>query len=97
MFLGKEKKHYKKAYFLTEIDDSPKHIKYRYFADLEMGMVTYVGLECVTKIDNEYIPFKELFKVSVSSISEIKHMDIREHAELFLKILQTPSKSILYS
>mgnify|MGYP005859040479 CR=1 FL=1 len=96
MFLGYDKKNYKKAYFVTEIEGSPKHIKYRYFADLEVGNVTYIGLECVTVIDNEYVPFRELFKISVANISNNKYPDIKEHAELFLQILKTPSKSVLY-
>lgn len=96
MFLGEAKLNYKKAYYLAEIEESPKHIKYRYFADLKQGRVEYVGLECVTKIDEDYVAFKQLFKVKVkSSLSKI-HPQIKDHVDLFLQILQIPSKAIIF-
>lgn len=96
MFLGEEKIKFKKAYYLTELTESPKHIKYRYFADLNKGKVEYVGLECVTKIDEDYVAFKQLFKVRVKSSVSKSHPHIKDHVELFLQILKSPSNSISF-
>ncbi len=95
MFLGTGKKSYKKAYYLAELEDAPQHIKYRYYADLNNGDVTTVGLECVTKIGEEYVSFKDIFKVSPKNLDN-KPLDIKEHIELFLNILKTPSSAVVF-
>lgn len=95
MFLGKNKSQYKRAYYLTELDETPKHIKYRYYADLEDGNIKTIGLECVTKIGEDYVSFKDIFKVNPEKVPN-RLTDIKDHVDLFLNILNSTSPSVVY-
>ena len=95
MFIGSNKQKYKKAYYLAELENAPQHIKYRYYADLKDGSVMTVGLECVTKIGDDYVSFKDIFKINPKNLDN-KPLDIKEHIELFLNILKSPSSAVVF-
>ena len=62
---------------------------------MEEGNVKAVGLECVTKIGDTYVSFKDIFKVEAKAISNV-NSEIKDHVDLFLSILKSPSQSVIY-
>jgi len=84
-----------KIHYITNLEDSPEHIRYRYTAFLgDEKKVIQVGLELVTLIDNDYVPFKEIFVFHPSQASSYDST-ILEHVNLFLDLIHTRSSVLI--
>ncbi|NCT55658.1 hypothetical protein GW755_02310 [bacterium] len=92
--LIKEKKA-SKIHYITDLDDTPKHINYRYTALLSSGLsVDQVLLEFVTKIDGEYVSFKELFIFKATYLNSYDPT-VLEHVNLFLDLIHSGSNTLV--
>lgn len=84
-----------RIHFITDLNDTPKHIKYRYTAvvDLESS-VKQIGLELVTLIDDSHVPFKEIFVFNSQHVSAYDST-VLEHVNLFLDLIHNKSSSLI--
>ena len=82
------------AYYIVKIKDQPKHIRYRYSAEIVEEQVKTLTLEKVTKIEDEYVAFKKLFSVSTDQI-QTAEPEIKEHFDLFSQLLLLKPKELV--
>lgn len=95
MVLLQYAKNYKKAYYVVSLKDSPAHIKYMYSATINQGVVKSVDLDCVTNINGELVSFKKIFSIKTKNIS-LHKKTIKDHANLFIKLLQNKHKDVVF-
>lgn len=83
-----------KAYYIVKIKDQPKHISYRYSAELVEEKVKSLTLEMVTKIEDEYVAFKQVFSIHTDQL-ETAGTEIKEHFNLFSELLSLKPKELV--
>lgn len=83
-----------KAYYIVKIKDQPKHIRYRYSAEIIEDNVKSLTLEMVTKIEDEYVAFKKVFSVHTDQL-ETADSEIKEHFNLFSELLSLKPKELV--
>lgn len=52
-----------------------------------------IGLDCVTEIDGEHVPFKKIFNVKSANFDTVDII-IKEHIQLFGQVLQLKPKTL---
>ncbi|PIR43454.1 hypothetical protein COV24_02845 [candidate division WWE3 bacterium CG10_big_fil_rev_8_21_14_0_10_32_10] len=82
--------------YIVKAPNTPEHIKFRYYANILSGnAVDSVGLEYVTKIDSDYVGFKDIFKVKMASLKNT-HPQIQSHVDLFLELISLNPQKLIF-